>query len=398
MLRMLNVLYFSRCFKWLYILLKPVHILNQYITGIQIHPKTQIGGGIKFSHFSDIVINGQAKLGSNIMVFNGVTIGSVRGNGKTSGVPTIGNYVFIGPGAKVLGNVHIGDYVFIGANSVVTKDIPDGCTVVGNPAKVINNNGKENIRQYFKDLHDENNNKITIEMIPKIIHQTAKTREISWEEKRLIKRAKRRMADYEFRLYDDNDNYHLIKQYFPQYLEKYERISKGVAKADVARLVYMYVYGGWYCDTDYLWLTPPDKYLAKLQLNGYKCILPISRDDEKPFKRLGNAVFGSEAGHPFWKSFIDYIFQSDELNSLREDRIEKVTGPEGLTDFYKKHISEFSDVYFPEKKYFHPRLKGAYAMIENGTVGIHFCWASWRSGTFKDRLKNLIRRKINAIR
>lgn len=90
------------------------------------------------------------------MVFNGVTLGSVRSDDNSAGVPTIGNYVFIGPGAKILGNVHIGNYVLIGANSVVTKDIPDGCTVVGNPGRIINHNGKENLKYYFKDILNEN--------------------------------------------------------------------------------------------------------------------------------------------------------------------------------------------------------------------------------------------------
>lgn len=94
-------------------------------------------------------------------------------------------------------------------------------------------------------------------MIPKIIHQTARTKTLSWEEQHLIKRAKKIMGDYEFRLYDDNDNLKLVETYFPEYVEKYNSISRGVAKADVARLVYMYAFGGWYCDTDYKWVTPP---------------------------------------------------------------------------------------------------------------------------------------------
>lgn len=86
------------------------------------------------------------------MIFNGVTLGSVRSDDETDGAPTIGNYVFIGPGAKILGNVHVGDYVLIGANCVVTKDIPEGSTVVGNPARIINCNAKKNLKYYFKDI------------------------------------------------------------------------------------------------------------------------------------------------------------------------------------------------------------------------------------------------------
>ena len=51
--------------------------------------------------------------------------------------------------------------------------------------------------------------------------------------------------------HDDNDNEQLVMKYFPQYLEKYRVIPKGVAKADISRLIYMYVYGGFYFDTDH---------------------------------------------------------------------------------------------------------------------------------------------------
>lgn len=94
-------------------------------------------------------------------------------------------------------------------------------------------------------------------MIPKIIHQTAPTKKITWEEKTLLKRNKKILSDYEFKFYDDNDCRALMKQYFPQYYDAYNHISRGVCKADIARLVFMYAFGGWYCDTDYKWITPP---------------------------------------------------------------------------------------------------------------------------------------------
>lgn len=230
-------------------------------------------------------------------------------------------------------------------------------------------------------------------MIAKIIHQTARNKCISWEERHLIKRAKKLMPDYEFRFYDDNDNQRLVEKYFPQYIEKYNSINKGVAKADIARLIYMYVFGGWYCDTDYKWIKRPDYILKN---TNCKIVLPISREDDNIF-RLGNAVFGSEQRHPFWKDFIDYIFQSSELTSLKENRIEKVTGPEGLTEFYLKNKGLYKDVLLPNKKYFHPKLKSASAIIEKDTIGVHLCWASWRTGKLTIRLRNMMRRKISAI-
>ena len=94
-------------------------------------------------------------------------------------------------------------------------------------------------------------------MIPQIIHQTAQTKHLTWEERRLLRRAKKLMPDYEFRLYDDSDCLSLVEKHFPQYAEQFKRISRGVCKADVARLMFLYLYGGWYCDTDYKWISPP---------------------------------------------------------------------------------------------------------------------------------------------
>lgn len=87
--------------------------------------------------------------------------------------------------------------------------------------------------------------------------------------------------------------------------------------------------GGYYCDTDYKWLASPDKF----SLNECICILPISRGQKDNIECLGNAVFGSEPKIEFWKDFIDYLFQDSEISQLQENRIEKVTGPEGLTKF-----------------------------------------------------------------
>lgn len=107
----------------------------------------QSGGGIRFAHYSCIVINDNAKIGKNCLIYQGVTIGSNRGF-KNGGVPVIGNNVFIGPGAIIIGNVTIGDYSFIAANSVVTHDVPPNTVIAGSPAKIIGNNGEEMVKLY----------------------------------------------------------------------------------------------------------------------------------------------------------------------------------------------------------------------------------------------------------
>ena len=114
----------------------------QYKLGISISYDTEIGSGFYIGHFSCIVVHTDVRIGKNCNISQGVTLGlSCRGPSK--GVPSIGDNVYIGPGAKVIGNVHIGDGAAIGANGVVTKDVPPNGVCVGVPGKCISDKGSE---------------------------------------------------------------------------------------------------------------------------------------------------------------------------------------------------------------------------------------------------------------
>jgi serine O-acetyltransferase len=97
-----------------------------------------IGRGAEFGpafvliHSTGIVINGQVRGGEHVYLEHQVTIGAER---RTS--PTLGDHVFIGAGAKIVGGVTIGEHARIGANAVVLGDLPPYCTAVGIPAKVV---------------------------------------------------------------------------------------------------------------------------------------------------------------------------------------------------------------------------------------------------------------------
>lgn len=105
-------------------------------TGIEIHPGAKIGNRVFIDHGMGVVIGETASVGDNCIIYQGVTLG---GTGKDSGKrhPSIGSYVTIGAGAKVLGPISIGDYSMVGAGSVVLKDVPNYSTVVGNPGRVV---------------------------------------------------------------------------------------------------------------------------------------------------------------------------------------------------------------------------------------------------------------------
>ena len=118
------------------IMLEPIYmLLYQRIRskwGIEIPRVTQIGAGFYIGHSGGIVISGLARIGENVNISHQVTIG-LAGKGDKRGVPTIGDNVYIAPGAKIFGKITIGNNVSIGANAVVHKDIPDNSIVVLEP-------------------------------------------------------------------------------------------------------------------------------------------------------------------------------------------------------------------------------------------------------------------------
>ena len=106
-----------------------------YKYGFQILPNTRVGKGLYIGHRGPVVINGQAELGDNCTLGHIVTIGQTN-RGATAGTPKIGNNVFIGAGAVVVGKIIIGDNVLIAPNSYVNFDVPSNSIVSGNPAVV----------------------------------------------------------------------------------------------------------------------------------------------------------------------------------------------------------------------------------------------------------------------
>jgi serine O-acetyltransferase len=136
---------------WALIFHKPAHwlfkhnfkliarIISQtarFLTGIEIHPGATIGKRCFIDHGMAVVIGETAEIGDDVTIYQAVTLG---GTGKETGKrhPTIGNNVVISSGAKVLGPFKVGNHSKIGAGSVVLKEVPDNCTVVGIPGKIV---------------------------------------------------------------------------------------------------------------------------------------------------------------------------------------------------------------------------------------------------------------------
>ena len=109
---------------------------NKLCNGCVVGRKAEFGPGLVFTHPVGIVINAAVKGGKNITIESGVVIGTAR-HGLPVVVPVLGNDIYVGTGAKILGGIKIGNNVKVGANAVVIKDVPDGATVVGIPARIV---------------------------------------------------------------------------------------------------------------------------------------------------------------------------------------------------------------------------------------------------------------------
>lgn len=118
---------------------------HQIKYGFQIYPETEIGEGLYLGHWGHLVINPKAKIGKNCNIAQGVTIGQVN-RGKNEGVPEIGNEVWIGPNAVIVGKIKIGNNVLIAPNAYVNSDVPDNSLAMGNPAQII---AKENATEGY---------------------------------------------------------------------------------------------------------------------------------------------------------------------------------------------------------------------------------------------------------
>jgi len=116
--------------------------LARWLTGIEIHPGAQIGRRFFIDHGMGVVVGETAVIGDDCTLYHGVTLGGTSWN-KGKRHPTLKNGVVIGAGAKVLGPIEIGEGARIGSNSVVVKPVPDGVTVVGIPAHIIDAKAKK---------------------------------------------------------------------------------------------------------------------------------------------------------------------------------------------------------------------------------------------------------------
>lgn len=124
----------------LFYLVKYLMIMCGFRYGIDIPDTTSVDCGLYIGHYGGIIVNGGSVIGRNCNLSHGVTLGKSY-RGPRAGCPVIGDNVFIGPGAKIIGHVVLGNNSAVGANCVVIEDVPESGVVVGVPGRVVSQKG-----------------------------------------------------------------------------------------------------------------------------------------------------------------------------------------------------------------------------------------------------------------
>ena len=130
---------------------------SRFLTGIEIHPRANIGKNLFIDHGMGVVIGETSEIGNNVTIYHAVTLGGSSPSVDSERQrhekrhPTIGDDVVIGSGAQIIGPIKVGNNSRIAANAVVVKDVPDNATMVGIPAKAVKLENKGSFRPYGVD-------------------------------------------------------------------------------------------------------------------------------------------------------------------------------------------------------------------------------------------------------
>lgn len=117
-----------------------VYLISRYLTATDVSPFASIGPGFRIAHASGVIVGATVVAGRDLTLFNSTNLGARLSGGRPAdddGMPTLGDGVFVGAGARVLGPVTVGDGAIVAANAVVVRDVAPGTTVGGIPARPV---------------------------------------------------------------------------------------------------------------------------------------------------------------------------------------------------------------------------------------------------------------------
>jgi serine O-acetyltransferase len=144
----------------------PTQLALEILTQIHLSTTAKIGPGLNLPHLGTIVIGSGSVVGQNCTIAHGVTIGHAGGRSRTGAdYPVIGDRVYIGPGAIVIGPITIGNDALIGAGAVVVKSVPPRGVVAGNPARLLGMTGSFDLIEYPGMENDFNRTSAMAEVV-----------------------------------------------------------------------------------------------------------------------------------------------------------------------------------------------------------------------------------------
>jgi mannosyltransferase OCH1-like enzyme len=225
-------------------------------------------------------------------------------------------------------------------------------------------------------------------MIPRLIHQTAKTRDISpqWQGYQL--KLLSLHPDWTYKLWTDEDNLAFVKSEYPEFLDTFQKLPKNIMRVDVIRYLIVYKFGGLYMDLDYEMLRPFDQL-------DHDIVLPWESDGEfgPGNDRVCNSIFAAAPGHPFFRLAIDDLKSRPPLGENVD--VLSATGPLFLTRIYHQAIADGIEIYTPARAVFSPYTPQSprqYRAIVNNRVsyGIHHCAGTWREYSLARRVRDRI--------
>ncbi len=190
-------------------------------------------------------------------------------------------------------------------------------------------------------------------MIPKVLHFTYKNELMLNQHQSYLDSAQRINKGWQINLYDDETARNIVKEHFDEYLQMFDNFKHAVQRADVFRLMIMYLKGGFYADLDMEFLKPlydltthqlilaEEKTLSAEECNRLKHLYPM---------RIANYMFGSEAYHPFWLDVLKAIRFQNNLTVKNENDILQHTGPGLFTNIFHQFKNKYPEIYLLENK------------------------------------------------
>lgn len=230
-------------------------------------------------------------------------------------------------------------------------------------------------------------------MIPRLLHQTAKTADVGPKWQPLQKKLLEMHPEWTYKLWTDEDNLALIRERRPDLEAVYLGMPQPIQRADLIRYVFMEQFGGLYLDTDYQMLKP-------FELLDHAVVLPRESEVGAPIF-LGNAFFASEPGHPFWTTLLADLRDHPPTGALTksEHDVIETTGPGRVTKVWYAGFQNDPSIFIPPRAWFHPPMprsdRDLEALLANPeTQAIHWCFGTWRALTPWSRFKNRVKKWV----